>query len=270
MSVKLFEGEEHAKIYSQSRPGYPKELIERIIDFVRVTEYDSSSLAIDVGCGNGQVTHLFSPYFDRIYGFDVSENQIKEARRMSKNEKVSFFVSPSETLPLERETTSLITVATAIHWFNIEAFFAECDRILKPNGVLAIFLYDLPTITHSPALSAFQDKLNEIYKYLRPYFAKEFEIYEQKYKTLKPPFKEIERDILFKNEIKWRVEHLLSFIQSLSGYQTFHAKNPENNFIHSTREEIYNLFKQLNCAENVESVEFTVNFEVTLILCRKC
>ena len=265
MSVKrLFEGDEHAKIYSKSRPSYPQELIEKIIDFMRKREYDSDHLAVDVGCGNGQVTHLFSPYFNRIYGYDVSESQIKEAIRLCNNEKISFFVSPSETLPLDSETTSLITVATAIHWFNIEAFFAECNRILKPNGVLAVFLYDLPTVTQSVnSLKEFQETLNDMYKFLRPHFAKEFEIYEQKYKSLKPPFKEIERDILFKNEVNWKVDNLLNFIESLSGYQTFSKRNPSNNFIETSRAKIFNLFNQ-------EDTEFTVNFEITLILCRKC
>lgn len=263
MSVKLFEGEEHAKIYSKSRPSYPKELIDKIIEFMRKREYDSSHLAVDVGCGNGQVTHLFSPYFHRIHGYDVSENQIKEAIRLCQSEKINFFVSPSESLPLDNETTGLITVATAIHWFNIDAFFTECNRILKPNGVLAIFLYDLPQVTQSVRLQEFQETLNDIYKFLRPHFAKEFEIYEQKYRSLKPPFKEIERDILFKNEVSWKVDNLLNFIESLSGYQTFNSRNPSNNFIEKSRANIYDLFNQ-------EDVEFTVNFEITLILCRKC
>ena len=75
---------------------------------------------------------------------------------------------------------------------------------------------------------------------------------------MNPPFKEIERDILFKNEVSWKVDNLLNFIESLSGYQTFNSKNPSNNLIEISRANIFDLFNQ-------EDVEFTVNFEITLI-----
>jgi 2-polyprenyl-3-methyl-5-hydroxy-6-metoxy-1,4-benzoquinol methylase len=35
---------------------------------------------IDVGCGSGQSTRVWSPYFSKVYGFDVSETQISEAQ----------------------------------------------------------------------------------------------------------------------------------------------------------------------------------------------
>ncbi|MCP4490067.1 MAG: class I SAM-dependent methyltransferase, partial [Gammaproteobacteria bacterium] len=34
---------------------------------------------------------------------------------------------------------SLITVAQALHWFNIDFFFKEVKRVLKPGGILAVW-----------------------------------------------------------------------------------------------------------------------------------
>jgi ubiquinone/menaquinone biosynthesis C-methylase UbiE len=267
MSVKLFESEEHAKIYSQARPSYPIELVEKIIEFMKEKNVDSFDLAVDVGCGNGQATHLFSPYFKNTFGYDVSENQIKEAKKTSMDDKISFYVSPSEKLPLKNDSVSLVTVAAAIHWFNLDKFYAECNRILRPNGVLAIFAYFLPTVTNTSKPDLLSKKIEDFLKVLRPYFAKEIEIIEQRYKTVKPPFNEIQRDILFKNELKWKIEHLIKFLETLSGYQSFNIKNPGNNFIKSFRMDILEIVKDEVDAENIE---LTVNFEVFLLLCRKC
>jgi ubiquinone/menaquinone biosynthesis C-methylase UbiE len=261
MSIKLFEGEEHASIYSQARPSYPKELVDKIVKSV-----NSFDLAIDVGCGNGQATALFTPFFKKIFGFDVSENQIKEAKKLNSNGNISFNLSLSETLPLENESVDLITVAAALHWFNIEKFFVECQRILKPGAVLAVFSYYYPKISHSVKFDA---KVEEVFKFLRPYFAKQIELNEKGYKIIEFPFRQVERDIFFKNELKWKIEDLLKFIQTLSGYQTFHQTNPESNFIKTLKNDFLEILKEEEHEKNPEDVEVIVNFEVTLILCRK-
>ena len=36
---------------------------------------------MDVGCGGGQSTHLFFPYFHRVLGIDPSANQVAQARK---------------------------------------------------------------------------------------------------------------------------------------------------------------------------------------------
>lgn len=263
--MKLFEGAEHANIYGQIRPSYPKELVQTIIEFVG-SENDSFDFAIDVGCGSGQATQLFSSYFKRIYGFDVSENQIKEAKRLNNNEKISFFVSPSETLPVDNETVDLISVAAALHWFEISAFFTECKRIIKPNGTLAVFFYSLPKISRSVR---FEARIEEAHIFLKPYFAKNVFLNETRFKSIDFPFRKVERDISFKNEMKWKVDHLIQFVQTLSAYQTFCSKHAENNFIETLRSDLLQILKEDENEKMPENIELKVDFKVTLILCRK-
>ena len=50
-------------------------------------------------------------------------------------------VAPAENSGLESHSINLITVATAIHWFNLSKFYNEARRILKPGGTLAIWNY---------------------------------------------------------------------------------------------------------------------------------
>ena len=47
-------------------------------------------LALDVGCGSGQVTDMLSPYFTNVIGIDISEAQIEEANRTNRTSNVIF------------------------------------------------------------------------------------------------------------------------------------------------------------------------------------
>ena len=83
MAFRLFEDDDHAKLYSKFRPTYPKDLIDFVVAFCKEkmqqsTKSPSSLLAIDIGCGPGQSTRLFANHFDQVIGFDISEAQIKE------------------------------------------------------------------------------------------------------------------------------------------------------------------------------------------------
>jgi len=54
---------------------------------------------------------------------------------------VEFGVARAESSALPAGSVDLITVAQALHWFDIEQFFAESVRVLRPGGVLAIWAY---------------------------------------------------------------------------------------------------------------------------------
>jgi ubiquinone/menaquinone biosynthesis C-methylase UbiE len=56
-------------------------------------------------------------------------------------DNLEFRQAPAEKIPLEDGTVDLITTAQAAHWFDLDAFFTESNRLLKPGGVLAIWGY---------------------------------------------------------------------------------------------------------------------------------
>jgi len=60
-------------------------------------------------------------------------------------------LSAAESLPVEDNSVTLIQVATALHWFDLDKFYRECDRVLVPGGVVAAFCYafkDFPIVNH--------------------------------------------------------------------------------------------------------------------------
>lgn len=147
MAIRLFEGQEHAKLYAKYRPTYPDALYEEIFRYctTHVTGNASSDTAVDVGCGSGQSTRPLCRYFRHVIGSDVSEEQIKSAIAQtngSEAENIQFQISPGEDLSfLEDNSADLVTVAQALHWINHDLFYAEVERVLKPGGVFAAYGY---------------------------------------------------------------------------------------------------------------------------------
>jgi trans-aconitate methyltransferase len=94
MPVRIFEGTNHANLYSKFRPIVPNNVIDCVLEFLR-EEIDSNQWdrVVDVGCGSGQGTNKLSQYFKQGYGFDVSPAQINEANNSKHSKNISYGVS---------------------------------------------------------------------------------------------------------------------------------------------------------------------------------
>ena len=173
----LYLSEKHADLYVQNRPRYPQQLRDVIIKYLQ-DGGGGTHLALDVGCGNGQGTIELIQHFENVIGCDVSDAQIKAAPKHEKvcadfdhcmnhelslkfRHQVSFRVSPAENLSFcDDNSVDLITVATALHWFDLDKFFAEVKRVLKRNGVLAAYCYRLPALDNEEASTLVAKVLN--------------------------------------------------------------------------------------------------------------
>ena len=49
-----------------------------------------------------------------------------------------YSVTDCYTIPVPDSSVDILTAALCIHWFDIDRFYAEVDRCLKPKGILAI------------------------------------------------------------------------------------------------------------------------------------
>lgn len=94
MSVRLFEGEKHASLYSKFRPNTPKHVIDVVLNYLsKGIARNKWETACDMGCGTGQNTIILSHFFKYVYGFDVSPAQIQEANKLPHPDNVYFNVS---------------------------------------------------------------------------------------------------------------------------------------------------------------------------------
>ena len=76
---------------------------------------------------------------------------------------ITFRTSSAENLPFEDSTVTLITAGRAIQYFDFEKFFAECQRVLVPGGVVAFYSSDHVKfiIDDEPEKAS---KLNELFR----------------------------------------------------------------------------------------------------------
>jgi ubiquinone/menaquinone biosynthesis C-methylase UbiE len=125
--------------YAKFRPRYPKELFRRLASIAPDTQ-----LAWDCATGTGQAAIELAEFFDRVIATDASEKQIANAER---HPRVEYRAATAEESGLDAASVDLVTVAQALHWFDLDRFYAEVRRVLKPQGLLAATAYKLAKIS---------------------------------------------------------------------------------------------------------------------------
>lgn len=126
MNEEKFTGK--ADLYEKYRPTYPSELIDWLYD-----NTEAETVA-DVGAGTGKFTGCLAAKPWKITAVEPNSNM-----RSKLNIKgVKVVNGTAENTGLADNSVDLVTTAQAFHWFDRDKFKAECMRILKPAGSLAI------------------------------------------------------------------------------------------------------------------------------------
>ena len=140
---RFYESKEIVDAYVKYRPPYPEKLVEQVMKYRGEDEMENKTynLLLDVGCGSGQACSLFQPYFEKIVGIDISEEQIKQAIINNKHQNISYQIGCAEKISASDKSVDMVIAGIAAHWFDLPKFFEEVERVLKPNACLAMFSY---------------------------------------------------------------------------------------------------------------------------------
>jgi SAM-dependent methyltransferase len=202
--------------YQRNRPSYPAALFEFL-----AAQAPGRSCAWDCATGTGQAAQMLARYFDRVIATDGSATQIANAVRAP---RIDYRVATAEASAIETASVDLLTVAQALHWFDIPAFFREARRVLKPHGIIAIWSYNLLTV--EPAIDAV---INHLYgPLLDNYWPPERRLVETDYRDIEFPFRQIATPA-FAMESRWTLEQLLGYLRTWSAvrrYQSEHGSDP--------------------------------------------
>jgi SAM-dependent methyltransferase len=173
-------------------------------------------LTWDCATGNGQAAVVLAEVFERVIATDGSEKQIGNAEAHA---RVEYRVAPAENSGIESHTVDLITVAQALHWFDLERFYAEARRVLKPEGVLAVWAYKLAQV--EPAIDRV---VNRYYTEVVGAYWPAERVLVEKFEDLAFPFLEIVAPP-FEMAAEWNAEQLVGYLRTWSATQRFMAAN---------------------------------------------
>jgi len=114
---------------------------EKILGYLR-----PKSAVLDLGCGYGRLSEFFASRGFEIYGIDVNEKAIEEAKRNEELEGIRFSVQDATNTNFANDFFGGIVSQAILACMNIEErkkILKECYRILKPKGVIQIAEFGL-------------------------------------------------------------------------------------------------------------------------------
>ncbi|MFP4074007.1 MAG: class I SAM-dependent methyltransferase [Actinomycetota bacterium] len=129
-----FASDQAARRYAEGRPDY-SELVSSVIR--RLAEGDAPfKSALDVGSGTGISTMAIASVADSVVGVEPSPAMIEHARPA---DSVSYRLGSAERLPIPDASVDLISVGSALHWFDQKRFLAEASRVAEPGACLVVY-----------------------------------------------------------------------------------------------------------------------------------
>jgi SAM-dependent methyltransferase len=193
--------------YARFRPEYPAQLAAYLAE-----QAPNTDLAVDVGCGNGQLSQQLAGHFQHVLGLDPSAEQIQHAIAKP---GLSYQCAHAEELPLADHSASLISAAQAAHWFDLPRFYQEVRRVAAPQAILALISYGVLQLDGE--LSA---RFQRFYRdEIGPFWPAERQLVDSGYATLDFPFNELSAPPLA-IELSWNLQQLLGYISTWSAVRS--------------------------------------------------
>jgi len=120
-------------LYERARPGYSDQVVDHLVASLAI---GPASRVLDIAAGTGKLTRALV-----ATGASVVASEPSAAMR-----EVFTSILPdsaqvgatAEQLPFADRSFDAVTVAQAFHWFDAPAALAECARVLRPGGGLAL------------------------------------------------------------------------------------------------------------------------------------
>jgi SAM-dependent methyltransferase len=122
-----------AEAYERFRPGYPMELVDRVMTYAG----RPIRTALEIGAGTGKATRVFADRGVAITATEPDEAMLAELRKHVAANVTTVRAAFEDLRP--GDTYGLVYAAAALHWTNPEGRWSRVAALLEPGGVFASF-----------------------------------------------------------------------------------------------------------------------------------
>lgn len=144
--------------YLKYRPHYPAEIINVLQDLIGL---NPAWHIADIGVGTGFSAELFLQHGNRVTGIEPNAAMRSAGDvYLQSYPSYSSLSSTAEQTGLSDHSVDLILAGQAFHWFRLPETKTEWQRILRPEGWVAL-LWNERRETGSPFLVAYEELLLE-------------------------------------------------------------------------------------------------------------
>ena len=196
-------------LYARNRPQYPKELFARLSGLLEAREN-----AWDCATGNGQAALVCAEFFEHIEATDISAEQIQQA---IPHPRVKYSLSPAEKTSFKNHMFDMVVAAQAIHWFDLDSFYNEARRVLKPAGLIAVTGYAFPALERE--MDGIMKRV--LLEAIDPFWAEGNRMIMSGYDKLPFPFEEVPLSESFAIEVEWTLAQFLDYLRTWSAVKRF-------------------------------------------------
>ena len=198
--------------YAASRPTYPGELLSAL-----AAAAPGRARAWDCATGSGQAALGLAAHFARVEATDASAQQVANALP---HPRVRYTVQPAERTDFADATFDAVTVAQALHWFDLDRFYAEVRRVLRPGGVIAAWAYDWSRVTPAVDFALERHLLVKI----RPSWPEQVNRMQSGFMQMPFPFAPVTLPPV-KIEVAWTLEQYLAYVETWSATRAYIAEH---------------------------------------------
>ena len=124
--------------YDRYRLTYPDRLIARVADLAGLKPDDA---VLDLGCGTGMLALVFARLGMAVTAMDPDAGMLAHAREKAQTAGVTvrFLQGDSGDLSATMGPFRLVVMGRSFHWMDRAATLAMLDRIVAPEGGVALF-----------------------------------------------------------------------------------------------------------------------------------
>ena len=139
---KAFDWGRTSADYAKFRDIYPQEFYDRI---ARRGLCLSGQKVLDIGTGTGVLPRNMYRYGANWTGTDISEEQIEQAKILSRGMDIDYYAQSTEDINFPRHSFDVITACQCFWYFKHEQIMPRFFDMLKDDGrILVLYMAWLP------------------------------------------------------------------------------------------------------------------------------